>query len=185
MWYQFIIRLLNQSDWSSHYLCRFLDKSEACISFVEPSILIRAICRGHSFLVTTGHGRSEDLNPHQLGLCWLLAQHSLLWCIEYWLHWLLQPFCCYQLRRLALCAFISLYCFKMRFRNKNSRWRLEMMNEVWRWGFEMRFQDKCLEMRTQDELRYRDMSWNTKMLFQDDFLTFWDQDSGWDIEVRS
>ena len=36
----------------------------------------------------------------------LLLQHSLLWCIEYWLHWLLQPFCCYQLRRLALCAFI-------------------------------------------------------------------------------
>ena len=26
--------------------------------------------------------------------------------VEYWLHWLLQPFCCYQLRRLALCAFI-------------------------------------------------------------------------------
>ena len=26
--------------------------------------------------------------------------------VEYWLHWLLQTFCCYQLRRLALCAFI-------------------------------------------------------------------------------
>ena len=31
---------------------RFFDKSEACISFVEPGILIHAICRAHSTLVT-------------------------------------------------------------------------------------------------------------------------------------
>ena len=31
---------------------RFYDKAEACISFVEPNILIHAICRAHSNLVT-------------------------------------------------------------------------------------------------------------------------------------
>ena len=100
---------------------RFFDKSKACISFVEPSIYIHAICRAHSNVVTR---EVRGPKPSQVGLCWLPAEHSLLWCIEYWLHWLMQPFCCYQLPRLALCAFIILkhdlfpsYRREMPFRN--------------------------------------------------------------------
>ena len=47
-------------------------QKEACISFVEPSILIHTICRAHSNLVTR---EVRGPKPSQVSLCWLLAQH--------------------------------------------------------------------------------------------------------------
>ena len=51
---------------------RFFDKSEACISFVEPSIYIHAICRAHSYVVTREVRGFLNLVPY-------LVPYYLIW----------------------------------------------------------------------------------------------------------
>ena len=87
------------------------------VGSLEPKEYYIFLPGAHYLTINSPDGADSSLN--KLLLLLLPAQHSLLWCIEYWLHWLLQPFCCYQLRRLALCAFIinlfssyfKLYCY--------------------------------------------------------------------------
>ena len=75
------------------------------VGSLEPKEYYIFLPGAHYLTINIPDGADSSLNKLLL-LLLLPAQHSLLWCIEYWLHWLLQPFCCYQLRRLVLCAFI-------------------------------------------------------------------------------